>query len=74
MTEPEPEICWKCKQPKPIHLELRNEKTGETRFYCREDAYEWAESNEPWPPNTDTPEATINEKHPPLLTNRDLKR
>jgi protein-arginine kinase activator protein McsA len=54
MTEPEPELCWKCKQPKPIHLVLRNDNTEEKRPLCKKCADEWAESEEPWPPNTNT--------------------
>jgi len=50
LKKPEPETCWKCKKPKPIHLVLVNEKTGEKQLLCKEHANEWNESDEPWPP------------------------
>ncbi|MBA7637512.1 hypothetical protein ES703_45157 [subsurface metagenome] len=54
MTEPEPELCYHCGEAKRIVMELKNQETGERRFYCQEGADEWCESDKPWPPNTNT--------------------
>ncbi|GAG94923.1 unnamed protein product [marine sediment metagenome] len=49
MKKPEPETCYKCGKPKPITLELINEKTGEKQPLCKECSNEWNESDKDWP-------------------------